>query len=73
MTATSAAGTLVLTNEGSKAIEEIKAGDLVYSTNPETGESEYKEVVRAFRKESDVIIHIFVNGEEIETTPQRPF
>ena len=56
------AGTMVLTIEGSKAIEEIEAGDLVYSTNPETGESEYKEVVRAFRKESDVIIHIFVNG-----------
>ena len=67
------AGTLVLTSEGNKPIEEIKAGDLVYSTNPETGESEYKEVVRAFRKESDVIIHIFVNGEEIETTPQHPF
>ena len=67
------AGTLVLTIDGNKPIEEIQAGDLVYSTDPETGESEYKEVVRAFRKESDVIIHIFVNGEEIETTPQHPF
>jgi len=67
------AGTLVLTSEGSKPIEEIQAGDLVYSTDPETGESEYKEVVRAFRKESDVIIHVFVNGEEIETTPNHPF
>ena len=73
MTATSVAGTLVLTIDGNKPIEEIQAGDLVYSTDPETGESEYKEVVRAFRKESDVIIHIFVNGEEIETTPQHPF
>ena len=67
------AGTLVLTIDGNKPIEEIKAGDLVYSTNPETGESEYKEVVRAFRKESNVLIHIFVNGEEIETTPNHPF
>ena len=67
------AGTLVLTSEGSKAIEEIKAGDLVYSTNPETGESEYKEVARVFRRESDIIIHVFVNGEEIETTPNHPF
>ena len=56
-----------------KSIEEIKAGDIVYSTDPETGESDYKEVIRAFRKESDVIIHIFVNGEEIETTPNHPF
>ena len=67
------AGTLVLTIDGNKPIEEIQAGDLVYSTDPETGESEYKEVIRAFRKESDVIIHIFVNGEEIETTPNHPF
>ena len=67
------AGTLVLTIDGNKPIEEIKAGDLVYSTDPETGESDYKEVVRAFRKESDVIIHIFVSREESETTPQHPF
>ena len=73
MTVTSVAGTLVLTIEGSKPIEEIKAGDFVYSTNPETGESEYKEVARVFRRESDIIIHVFVNGEEIETTPNHPF
>ena len=66
-------GTLIVTDEGDKPIEEIKAGDFVYSTNPETGESEYKEVLRTFRKESDVLIHIFVNGEEIETTPVHPF
>ena len=66
-------GTLIVTDEGDKPIEEIQAGDLVYSTNPETGESEYKEVLRTFRKESDVLIHIFVNGEEIQTTPVHPF
>ena len=60
-------GTPVLTNEGNKPIEEIRAGDLVYATNPETGESGYKEVLRTFWKESDVLIHVFVNGEEIET------
>ena len=66
-------GTLVVTADGNKPIEEIQAGDLVYSTNPETGESEYKEVLRTFRKETDVLIHIFVNGEEIQTTPVHPF
>ena len=64
-------GTLVVTEDGDKPIEEIKAGDPVYSTDPETGESEYKEVLRTFRKESDVLIHIFVNGEEIETLGSR--
>ena len=72
-TACFVAGTTVLTEDGEKPIEEIQAGDLVYSTDPETGESEYKEVIRTFRKESDVLIHIFVNGEEIETTPVHPF
>ena len=66
-------GTLVVTKDGDKPIEEIQAGDLVYSTNPETGESEYKEVVRTFRKETDILIHIFVNDDEIETTPVHPF
>ena len=66
-------GTLVLTKEGNKPIEEIQAGDLVYATNPETGGSGYKEVLRTFRKESDVLIHVFVNGEEIETTAVHPF
>ncbi|WP_289811371.1 polymorphic toxin-type HINT domain-containing protein, partial [Thomasclavelia cocleata] len=32
-----------------------------------------KEVLRTFRKESDVLIHVFVNGEEIETTAVHPF
>ncbi len=62
------AGTPVLTKEGNKPIEEIRADDPVYATNPATGESGYKEVLRTFRKESDVLVHIFVNGEEIETT-----
>ena len=66
-------GTLVLTKEGNKPIEEIQAGDLVYATDPETGGSGYKEVLRTFRKESDVLIHVFVNGEEIETTAVHPF
>ena len=45
----------------------------MYATNPETGESGYKEVLRTFRKESDVLIHVFVNGDEIETTAVHPF
>ena len=66
-------GTLVLTIDGNKPIEEIKAGDLVYSTNPETGESEYKEVVQTFENETEELIHISIAGEEIVTTPKHPF
>ena len=67
------AGTLVLTIDGNKPIEEIKAGDLVYSTDPETGESEYKEVVQTFENEAEELVHISVAGEEIVTTLKHPF
>ena len=66
-------GTPVLTDEGSKPIEEIKAGDHVYSTDPATGESEYKEVVQTFENESDELVHVTVDGDEITTTPKHPF
>ena len=66
-------GTLVLTIDGNKPIEEIKAGDLVYSTDPETGESEYKEVVQTFENETEELVHISVADDEIVTTPKHPF
>jgi len=52
------AGTLVLTENGQKAIEDIQAGDKVYATNPETGESGYKEVLQTFEKETEVVVHV---------------
>ena len=67
------AGTLVLTKDGEKPIEDIEVGDYVYSTDPETGESDYKEVMNVFIRQSNIIIHVFVNDEEIETTPTHPF
>ena len=57
------AGTKVLTEEGLKNIEDIEAGDKVYSTNEETGESGYQEVVQTFEKETDVIVHVFYQTE----------
>ena len=46
---------------------------MVYATNPETGETELKEVVNTFVRESSELVHITVNGEEITTTPTHPF
>ena len=66
-------GTLVVTADGNKPIEEIQAGDFVYSTNPETGESEYKEVVQTFENETKELVHITVADEEIVSTPKHPF
>ena len=67
------AGTLIATENGSLPIEQITVGMMVYATNPETGETELKEVVNSFVRESSELVHITVNGEEIATTPTHPF
>ncbi len=67
------AGTAVLTAEGHKAIEEIKPGDMVLAENPETGDVEYKEVLETYENETEELIHVHVNGEDIVTTPSHPF
>lgn len=67
------AGTLVATEDGLKAIEDIKEGDYVYSENPETGEKGLKSVVQTFVNKTSELVHVFVNGEEIVTTPEHPF
>ena len=58
---------------GSKNIEDIQIGDYVLAENPETGEIDYKEVVQTFVRYKDTIIHVIVNGTEIETTSEHPF
>ena len=45
----------------------------VLAQNPETGETAYKEVVETFVRETDCIVHIRTDGEEIETTREHPF
>ncbi|SFR61828.1 polymorphic toxin-type HINT domain-containing protein [Anaeromicropila populeti] len=67
------AGTLVLTEDGQKPIEEVKAGDIVQSENPETGEKACKKVVRTFVHIKDELIHVWIAGEEIITTREHPF
>ena len=66
-------GTLVLTEDGNKSIEEIKVGDLVYSENPETGEKGLKQVLQTFVNETDELLHVFVENEEIIATSEHPF
>ena len=67
------AGTVVLTEDGNVPIEEVEEGDYVYAENPETGEKGLKRVVQTFINESDELIHIHVNKEEIVATPLHPF
>ena len=67
------AGTLVLTAAGLKAIEDIQEGDIVEAENPETGEKGQKRVVQTFVNETQELVHLFVENEEIVTTPTHPF
>ncbi|MFT9078467.1 polymorphic toxin-type HINT domain-containing protein, partial [Ethanoligenens sp.] len=67
------AGTPVLAASGLVPIETIKAGDMVYSENPETGEKGLKRVVQTFEHDVTQLVHVFVDGQEIKTTDEHPF
>ena len=67
------AGTMILTEDGEICIQDIHAGDKVWSENPETGEKGLKTVKQTFERETKEFVHIHVSGEEIITTPNHPF
>lgn len=66
--------TEVYTSDGLVCIEEIQVGDSVWAYNPETGETELKEVLNVWVKETDEILHVSASdGETIDTTTNHPF
>lgn len=67
------AGTLVQTDDGTKPIEEIEAGDCVWAWDEETGEVALKPVLETYVNKTDQLVHVFVNAEEIVSTPGHPF
>ena len=67
------AGTTVLAATGAVAIETIQKGDQVWAWDEENGDVALKEVVETYVNETDELVHVFVNGEEIITTPAHPF
>ena len=67
------AGTTILSAWSKKNIEDISPGDYVFATDPETGETRLKRVVQTFVNETDELVYVYVNGEEIVTTPEHPF
>lgn len=70
-----AAGTLVLTAEGNKKIEEIEVGDMVWAYDEETGISDWKPVIQLFRNRADRRTHLEFDceNEPIICTPEHPF
>ena len=67
------AGTLVLTVNGLIAIESVKVGDLVYTADEETLKVSIKPVLETFVRETSLLLHITVNGEEIISTIDHPY
>ena len=67
------AGTPILSIDGFMPIEKVNIGDLVLSYNPNTQESEYKTVKRIFSTETNTIVRLTIDGEEIITTNNHPF
>lgn len=67
------AGTMVLTATGLVAIEKIKAGDIVISTNPDTLETAEKPVLETYVRQVDKLVHLIINGEEVVTSDNHLF
>ena len=67
------AGTIILAANEVKNIETIQVGDYVWAWDEKTGEVALKKVVETYVNETDELVHIFVNGEEIISTPSHPF
>jgi len=70
------AGTKVQTAGGEKRIEEVRAGDVVLSLNPEQGGAaslQRQEVTATFTRTVPVVLDVRVGGETITATPEHPF
>ena len=59
------AGTVILTATGLVAIENIKVGDKVISTNPETFETAEKTVIETYLHEVSRLVHLTINNETV--------
>ncbi len=67
------AGTLILTADGTCAIEDVKIGDKVLSTDPETGDTTEKTVLQTFERQTTEFVDVTIGGETYTTTPEHPF
>lgn len=67
------AGTMILTADGLVAIENIKAGDMVIATDPETGVTAPKAVLETYIRKTSHLVHVTVCGETIVSTFDHPY
>jgi hypothetical protein len=67
------AGTLIWTTSGPKAVEQIRAGDLVLSQDIETGELAFKPVLRTTVRPTTTLVRIDAVGQELQASGGHPF
>jgi RHS repeat-associated protein len=72
------AGTLVQTSSGEKPIEDLQAGDVVLSidpdrSNPASSQPEMQSVTRTFTRTVSEVVDIHIGNETITATPEHPF
>ncbi|EON91942.1 Rhs family protein [Marinobacter lipolyticus SM19] len=69
------AETPVHTESGIKSIEDVAIGDLVWATDPETGEAVLKPVTYLIQGEREYELYLieFASGEKITATADHPF
>lgn len=67
------AETPVTTAEGATAISDVAVGDQVLAWNEDLGQSGYYTVTAVWAHTDPVTVHLVINGETVETTPEHPF
>jgi RHS repeat-associated protein len=67
------AGTEVWTENGPKDIEQIQAGDLVWSADDTTGETALKRVARTFTNIAPALVILRCGTNQVAATPAHPF
>lgn len=67
------ADTEVPTIEGDQPISQIQIGDYVLAWDEETNSISFYPVTDTIHHTDETIVHLTIDGEELETTPEHPF
>jgi RHS repeat-associated protein len=65
--------TPVATEQREKAISELEVGEKVLAYNENTGKTGSYPITAVLKHDDPIIVHLTLDGELIETTPEHPF
>ncbi|MHC4621013.1 MAG: polymorphic toxin-type HINT domain-containing protein, partial [Planctomycetota bacterium] len=67
------ADTVISTTEGDVPIAEVNVGDLVWSYDTKTGQTERSRVVNIFKRRAERVVALAIGNDVLEVTPEHPF